>query len=721
MDLKIADLEKIYLDAENADKETFSEERSNILLIAGEHYTRKNQAFNQTVRDNKSLSDSQKLRITKNHVHKVYRTYVDRILGFSPGVAIVPQKNSELQDQKDAELNAAVWQDAKYRHRIKEKTAQLCEDFIALGACAVKVFWDPTAGQFKGYEPKMMLDDLGQPLLDEMGQPVPQLDEMGQPVLDKTKPIFSGDMVHERIFDFNLLYSAGAMDIKEAPCVIVRKMVNTKELEAKYKDNEEKLKFVKDSVDKSFIVFDATKQSYEMAKDQTLIKEYYFKPCYKYPMGYFYYATSQGILEEGELPFGIFPIVYAGFDTHPTARRAKSIIKVVRPFQAEINRASSAVATHQVTLGDDKVVYQAGTKLNPGALLPGVRGVTYQGSPPTIIPGRTGAQYLDYITSTITEMYDVAMMAEENEDKGAGQYDANTQLYRSLRQQKKYARYGEKFNQFLVDWCELYLKLAKEYLPDDQLIYAVGRQEIVNIPEFRKTSPLCYRVRVEEQDETLETKLGKQLTFTNILQYVGKQLKPEDVGKIIKAMPFGNVEEAFEDLTIDYENARNDILALDRGEAPVPNEYENHVYIINKLTHRTKQADFKFLSPEIQQNYQNYIALHQQMEAEKQMKLLQAKQGLIPTSGALVACDMYQPNSDPNKAPKRVRIPYDALNDLVQKLQVQGMGLDELEKMNEGRLAETAQYMMNQFNQNLNTAQAPAPGLPQNAGWPTIA
>jgi hypothetical protein len=109
------------------------------------------------------------------------------------------------------------------------------------------------------------------------------------------------------------------------------------------------------------------------------------------------------------------------------------------------------------------------------------------------------------------------------------------------------------------------------------------------------------------------------------------------------------------------------------------------------------------------------------MEAEKQMKLLQAKQGLIPTSGALVACDMYQPNSDPNKAPKRVRIPYDALNDLVQKLQVQGMGLDELEKMNEGRLAETAQYMMNQFNQNLNTAQAPAPGLPQNAGWPTIA
>lgn len=704
----IAELEQIYSDAKQADKDALAEERSNVLLNAGEHYTKRSRAFNEKIRSDKTLSDQQKLRITKNHIHKIVRTYVDRILGYSPGVTVTPQKNSELQDQKDAELNKAVWEDAKYRGRFKEKTSQFCEDFITLSACCVKVFWDPMKGTLKGYEPKYMEDEEGV-YVDELNNPIPVTDEMGQVVLDKTKPIYTGDLISERIYDFNLFFTASANNFEEAPCVGIEKMVDTKELESRYSKDPEKLKYIQNSKDEAFIIFDSSKQSYERSKDRTLVKEYYFRPCPECPEGYFYITTSGGVLEEGELPFGIFPIRWAGFDVHPTARRAKSIIKVARPFQAEINRASSQVATHQVTLGDDKVIYQQGTKLNPGALLPGVRGITYQGSPPAIINGRTGDQFIPYIQSTIAELYDAVMLSEENEDAQGGQFDAYTQLFKSLRQQKKFARYGDKFQQFLIDWAELYLQLAKQYYPDDMLIYAVGKQEAVNIQEFRNTDPLCYQIRVVEQDETIETKLGKQITMTNILQYVGKQLKPEDIGKIIKAMPFGNVEEAFDDLTIDYENAKNDMLALERGEAPVPNEYENHIYVINQLTKRMKQSDFKYLNPQIQQNYLNFLNLHQEMEAQNQAKIMAAKKETIPTDGALIACDFYIPNSDPNKAAKRVRLPYSSLDWLVKTLENQGKGLDDLERMNQGALAGLAEQLLQQRNIAPNMGAQPSP------------
>jgi hypothetical protein len=709
--LTIADLNKIYTDAESADRDIFAEQRSNILLIAGEHYTKKNQRYQQRVRDDKTLSENQKLRLTKNHIHKVYRHYTSQILSFSPGVTVVPAQDSELQDRKDAELNKSVWLDAKYRYRMKEKVREYCGDFIGLGECAVKLFWDPNAGELQGYRPKVQKDEQEKEMQDENGNDIYERDEQGNLVPDDALPVFSGDFIFERIYGFNLLVHAGATSMRDAKCWVIRKMGNTNELEQKYKDDEAKLKFITETKDDSFIVFDSTKASYERVKGQTLIKEYYWKPSFEYPKGYFVIATDLGILEEGELPFGVFPIVWAGMDEFPTSRRARSILKVARPYQAEINRASSAMATHQITIGDDKVIYQAGTKLAPGSLLPGVRGITYQGAEPQILAGRDGSQYLDYITSQITELYDVLMMEEENEEKPNGQLDPYSMMFKSFRQQKKYSGYGEKFNQFLVDFTELYLELAKHYLPDERLIYAVGKSEQVNISEFRKTTKLCYQIRIEEQDETIETKMGKQLTMNNILQYVGKQLKPDDIGKIIRNMPFGNVDESFDDLTMGYDNAVNDMLAIERGTTPQLRPYEDYPYLINKLSHRMNLPDFPLLSPQVQAIYQNYLQQNMQAEDVRQQKIIDAKNEYIPTGGAMVACDMYVPNpNNPQEAAKRVRIPYQAMDWLVQALEKQGQSLGKLESMNQGALADMAQTLVN--HQNMAPSGAPPQALP---------
>jgi hypothetical protein len=690
----IEDLQELYTNAEADDKEVFSEMRSNLQLVAGEHYSKKSldKYFNRQRLGNQN--EPNKLRLTKNHIQKIVSHYAEAIMSQSPGVKIVPQIDSELQDQKNAELNQAVWTHVKSAEKLREKSRALCDDYCQIGECAVKIFWDPYKGDFIGYEQKV----------DESGMPV--FDEMGQPVADESRPTFTGGIEFERIFGFNILRAPGAKSMDESNVIILRKMSDMKDLKKIYEGDEEKSKYITESSKEEFVVFDSAKSSYTRTKGQVLIKEYYFRPCMEYPNGYFYITTDAGILEEGELPFGIFPIVWRGFEQYPTRPRGYSKIKVVRPYQAEINRAASQQSTHQVTLADDKIIYMAGTKLAPGALLPGVRGVTYQGQAPTILPGRTGEQFTAYIADTISEMYSVAMLEELNEDNpSSAQTDPWANLYKNIRQKKKFAKYGEGFENFLIEMCQTALKVLKAYLPDDMTIQMVGRKEQVNIPEFKSTTSQDYLIKVEAVEDSLETQMGKQLTATHVMQYVGKQLPPEALGNLIKELPFGNFESGFDEFTIDSDNVKNDMLALERGEPPMFNDSDNHEYYVKKFGSRIKKPDFRYLDPMIQQNYQQVLQMHMEADAKQKEAILAAKNEQIPTSGPMVGVDLYVANKeDPSKAPKRARLPTSAVEWLVKQMEAQGQTMEKLEKYDQGNLAKISEMLLS------SAAQGNAPG-----------
>ncbi len=677
--LALSDLNQLYTDSEECDSQMFSEMRSNILLAAGEHYSKSSAKVYARLRDNNKISDNAKLRLTKNHIHKITRYYEQQILSKAPGVIVRPKNESELQDRKDAELNQAVWVDVKTRHKFKDKIRRWVKDFVDIGEVACKVYWDPNKGELIGYSPKM--SDDGQTEV---------LDEKGAMVADEGRPIFQGDWGFESIPGYDLLRSRSAHTMSDSPYFIYRKMVDKKYLMGVYAGDKEKLKSIQDSDKETYVIFDSNNQNYQKEDKRIMVRETYYRPCFDYPKGYFYIATEFGVLEEGELPEGIFPIIWKGFDEFSGTPRARSIIKVARPFQAEINRASSQLATHQVTVGDDKVIYQAGTKLQPGALLPGVRGITFQGAPPTILAGRDGSQFMGYIEQQIAEMYDAVMMEESMVDDNQNQ-DPYSNLFKSIKQQTRFGKYAEKFEEFLAEICELTLKLAKFYLPDNMLVGAVGRAEFINISEFRKTTPLAYQIVVEEQTDSADTQFGRQLTLNHLLQYAGTNLNREDVGKIMKNMPFVNNKEIFSDFTINYESVENDMLALERGEVPTVEMYADNKYYVDKLTHRTKQGDFKFLDETIQQNYHTLIAEHEQEIARKEQAIIDAKNEYIPVGGALIKCDMYVPNESGKVA--RAEVPYQALDWLIKQLSTQGMSLEQLKSMNSGAQADISQMI----------------------------
>lgn len=658
----ISDLERLYQADDEQDKELFAEQRSNILIYNGEHYNRLRSTYYKRLREVKTLTEEQRIRLTKNHAQKIIDAHTNHLLSTAPGVGFEPANESELQDQKNAELNHSVWDFAKERYMLDEETQNWAEDFTQIGEVAVKIFWDPQEGKYLG-------DFAG-----EDGAMVPH---------------FSGDFVFEEVYGFNLLIDSAASDHRKAKRMTIRKMVEVKKLKAMF-GSEENDKYISESADQTYTIFDRGRAGFAKTKDQCMLRETYFKPCFDYPSGYVYYWVKDKILFESELPAGKFPIVFKPYRKMKTRARGQSVMKTIRPFQIEINRAASKIAEHQITLGDDKIITLGGTTITTGKVLPGVRTYNVNGMEPKILAGRDGSQYASYMIQQISEMYNACDVDEKDEPMN-GQLDPYSLLYSSARQKRKFKLYVGRFEQFLIEVCKLFLELARYHYPDDMVIGMIGKKEQVNIAEFRDSDPLCYKIKVVPQSDDIETKLGKQLVLSQTLQYTASKFEREDIGKLIKAMPYSNMGEAFNDLTIDYEAATNDILALDRGEAPPLSPYDNHVYMIKRLTQRMRQADFQYLPPPTQQNYVQRMQMHEQIQAQQVQAIQMGEAGFIPTSGYLVKCDFYVQTDpkDPSKV-KSVKLPSSALEWLIKKLETQGSTLDQLESINQENLAQIA-------------------------------
>lgn len=711
----ISELNQLYTDGESVDQELFAEQRSNILLYSGEHYNRKGSSYFRRLRDSKDLTSEQKLRLTKNHIQFICDTYVNNIVAPNPGVGFRPKNEKEVHDQKVAEMHHAVWRDAHAKYNIDDLIDDWADSFVQIGEVATKIYFDKNKGPIKAFGQKVnsegvpiYLDPGGNEVVDDGSSIGMQF----EPAQDLEAPIRVGEFVFEEIYGMNLLRPSDCKDMKKAAWLGCRKMVDKKELTAAFPDKED---LIKPSTDDTYIVFDTSQGGgYAKTENQVLVIEYYFKPCHQYPEGYYYITTKEGILAEGPLPGGKYPIVFQAFRKFPTTPRGRSPIKTMRPYQAEINRSASKIAEHQITLGDDKLLIQNGTKVSAGASLPGVRTVSFTGSKPEFLSGRDGSQYLSYMQSQIAELYQVMGVKEMNEPLPS-QLDPYTMLFSSARQKKFFQRNIKRFEKYLIEVVKLYLELFKLHAPDDTIIYAVGSNDRINIPELREMPDIGYEIIVEAQAEDIETKLGKQIVINHALQYVGNRLKPEDIGKLMRQMPYANFDESFDDLTLDYDNSVNDILALDRGERPPVNQYDNHVYCIKRLVSRMRQADFQYLDPQIQKNYADKVAIHQEFEAMNQLAIQRAQQGLIPTGGYLVVCDLYVPDpANPNKT-QRVRLPSEAVQWLISNLDAQKAGLAPVMDMNQGAQAQLAEQFTqkSQSNQGMNQT---AMGSPNEMG-----
>jgi hypothetical protein len=690
MSYDIGKLNSLYEKADSKDSTLFSEMKSNVLLVNSEHYKKIETQRRSRLDDMDDGSGKQRVRIVKNHTYRITQKYKNGIMSLAPDLMVYPANTNELQDKKSAELYNAVLEYGKNRYKLSDRKEDWCEDYVDLGEVATKIFFSKQKGDIKGYE--QAVDEMGQPLYqDDAGNvtSVPSrtvVTEAGivsadnKPMADVKKPIYEGDFVFETILPFNLLRDPSAESMEDSAYLIVRKMMDIEEAKAMIgKDDPErddKIGYINSSSENTYRVFDTDKGYYEDGKGKVMLREFYFRPCVKYPNGHFFITTDSGILFSGDLPFSVFPIAWRAFKKVQTSARGRSIVKILRPYQYELNRCASKEVEHSIVHGDDKIMTSPGSKVTPGAQLPGLRQYHAVGST-QVIPGRTGEQFAGPQARILEEMYQV--VDEEIADESLPQQlDSNALLYRSLRRSAKYGKYAKGFQEFLKDVYWIYLRLAKHYFDEGRYIKAVGRSEAINIAEFKSADELSVQIRLIENTDDAETLLGKSIQFNYILQYVGKDLPKEALGKVLSNLPYANKDQVFSDLTVDSRNIENDLLALDRGEQREASIDDENTLYIKALTSRMKQPDFRLLPEHVQQMYIHLREQHRSIQAEKEKQMLMAQQQAIPSGGNLVKVDMYVMRDG-----KQVRatFPNEALQWLQEKLTQQGLAQERLETL----------------------------------------
>lgn len=660
-----SDFWKFYLEGEAIDTPIFAEMKSNIRLVNGDHYNRMRMNVARQIQDFEDLTENQKIRITKNHIQKICRDYEDNILAVAPGVGFEAAVMSEVQDQKSAELHHAVWRAGEEKYNFAEAEEGYVEDLVEIGEVIAKVFFEESGGDIDGYYSEK----------DEDGN------DTGEP--DMNAPHFKGRIVIEDLEGYNTVRPIEARKMGKAAWIGYKRMTNTELLKAQFTDPEVQ-KFLEPTGDQTYVVFDPANGSWRRTDKETFVVEMYFRPCPRYPSGQWVYMTREGVFAQGDLPGGLFPIVFQTCERIKGSPRGRSPIKTMRPLQIEINRCASKIAEHHATVGDDKIILLNGAKAVGGLAMPGVRTVNVSGAAPTVMAGRDGSQYLSTAESTVSELYAMMGSPEDATEQTGGATDPVAMLYRSGKQKRVHSRRIRRYSTFKKNLVKLYLKTAKIFMPDDEVIKAVGSNEAVNISEFKNSHDLGYEVKVSDQSDDVETKLGQHLMGTSILQYSSGKLTPQQIGMVIRNMPYANNELATIDLTIDYDLAENAILALDRGQRPPVHQYDNHQYMTQKLTTRVRQPSFDLLDPQIQLNYHQCIEIHEDFIAFNMQQAQMAEQGHIPTTGYLVVCDLYVPKPDNPTATERVKIPSDSLGWLIQRLEERGTTVERIQELPAG-------------------------------------
>jgi hypothetical protein len=686
---RLEKLNSLYNDSESVDKDLFSEQRSNWLLYIGHHFNRHAGNLQKFARSMGHSNESRKgLRIVKNHLGSICdKLAAHVVLNHNPDVYIEAKDKAEVQDRKAADIANSVWAHIKKENKINEIKDDFANDFVVGGELAAYVGWNPSMGNSLGIEA-------------EINQ------ETGEII--STKPKYSGEVEIKRIETFNLLRDPAGKTWDKCRWVIHREMIDKKDLVASFEHVRDIYNQLEDDSQEDFMVFDGYRGTYsKTGREKVLVKKIFYRPCSKYPEGYFIFFTSVAIIAEGSL-HGKFPIVYRAFQKVNTNPRGYSVIRRLRAPQIEINRIASYISESQINFRD-KLLISSGTKLSHGGTANGVAGIKYSGKEPIPLNGQSGEKYLSTLDHAISELYKLSHVREEEEDK-VPTSDANSLLFASLKDKKKFSAKSDIFEAFLRELCEASVECAKTYYTEENLIPMLDQRDRVNIAEFKNIDKLSYSLSVKSLSEDIQSMLGTQISVQHVLQY--SQNLPENItAQLIASMPFLKDSNLAEEITADIRAVDDVFASLERGEYIPAIPEDNHQLFIKKIANKIKTSAYRYLEPQIQQLYMQRYQQHKQFSAQLAQQKLMEGMGMIPAGGALVTISGIK-DAEGNA----LRIPVDAIMHTVERLNTQGSLQNQMRELPEAAQAdmvEMTRYNQEQMqnNGNGNTPLSPTTGF----------
>lgn len=690
-------LDSLYNQANSLDQPIFDRFVSYGRLTSGDHFY---QQANKAITRSASWKSEPKarLRLVQNHISRFVNVWSNSILDLSPDVDVIPDNPREEKDKKAASLNRSV-----KAHIIEESDfyslqEELVKDFISLGESIIKISFEPQAGPLVPGQIRKFLDK-------QTGEVVEMQDQMP-----------CGEIKFARIEPENLLRDPMGRNWNDARWLCHRHTLNKSDLIKMIKEMyandpdaiNSKINSLSDT-DEQVNMYDGTDNMYlnEEKNKKILVREFYWRPCAEYPKGLYVMATKGAELFQSELPAGVFPIEIINFESNHGTPRGESRIKQLAPVQLEINRCVSKIAEAQITLGDDKIITTAGSKVAEINKYEGVR--LFQvtgGTVPQIMEGRSGNQYLDHLMNQVATFDLLADIPQVSEDKMAT-LDPFAIFFLTSRQKKRFAKHATKFERFLIKIWKKTLKIHKRLIHPNAVIQILGASEKINMDEYKSQDDLGFQVKLKARTEDPESLIAKQFQINQFMQY--GNLNEADFGVLAKESPFLDKSDLALKSTLKADRAQNMILKLDKGKDLGMSPADDPGYMLQRLDTRMSQPDFDeitYRTPDgfvintemIQGLYMQKRQQYLQLQAQRMQEKMQMEKGMIPTTGNRVKIQMYDSkmNKDGSIGMKQIAIPNDALEYLIKRLQAQETTAASLQQFDSQTQADLSSQMTSQ-------------------------
>lgn len=692
------DLQQMIFDGYNVDNAKYLDMRENLSMLAGYHY------FNSVYTNNplqevhqelgRRTHSIQNVRQVQNHLRYICDYKINNLVKHVPNVQVLPRTEGDVSLQKSAELYNSVWQYIYQTHHLKNSIVQWAKDLIELGEAICFVYWDIEKGQ------KVTMtqneEGMNERILEQMLESDKVPDNIKKDIQDMQRKLqitkqqdnakveFTGGFNFRRVYPLHFIRPAGEISIDECNWLAIQTLMDKEFLKKHYKI--ENLDEEMSRLPQEFLVFEENAQNpYNLKKDKVVVTQMFWRPKPWMPYGWHVLYGANRILHESQLPYGIFPLIHTTYKSIGTSSRGYSLLQDLKPIQKRINLCISEMVKHQVTVGDDKILAPKNSQIEKGSRFHGVRLIEYNGVvPPQVLPGRSGDHFLAPLMSDLQMMYHIAgvpFSPQQNSEKQnlspqqqqRGTRDPFAGIIESARQREKELLALDNFEHFITQVASKTLALSKFYLSNNALIPMIGKDERVNIRQFKIESPIKHVIKILPRTDDVNTFAGKQMVLNQALQYVGQNLPPEMMGVVLTNMPFLNDKEIFKDLTMDIKSANNMILAMDAGEGYIPQQFDNAPFMMQKLTTRMREADFKQLDERIQTHYYQVLNAYQNMIEEKQKAIQAQNQDQIPVGGYPINLPLKQnyQKQDGSAGTKPIQLMTDTISWLMQRLQQQ--------------------------------------------------
>lgn len=488
------------------------------------------------------IDDGQE-RITLNKIRPRVTTLLSKHTKNKIKFDVIPAS----KEQRDTEIAKAahkyiqnLWQELDFTKR----TADIFLNNLVKGWCAVKVWFDPTAGT------DISPAD-GEPGYDDWMQ-------------NGAKPINTG-VIKARVCDpLTLFIDPAASSEEEIRWWMERKARDVDEIAAEYgvevsPDGNLDYLNIYDVANANGTGND-TKRKDNMA----MVNELWINPCKKYPNGLKYTCTADKELDKdenaGDAPYQLF-----GYIPIPGSVKSDAVVKDMLPVQRGINIKRSMIATHAKRLGNALWLIPMGSGVDEEDLTNETGGFVHYNPANNMKPERAIAPdipsfYDRDLQQDAIDLDDLSGAREVSQGSMPKGLDTLGGLEIMVEQEnEKLVVAAQNYENGMKKVMKRLLKLLKNHYTEERQARILGEDNEIELIEFRGSDLTGYEdIKIVQGSSLPEMKAAQQeriMLMWNSGAIVKKDGTP-DPTTLLRLMGMGDSTELFEQHELDENKAK---------------------------------------------------------------------------------------------------------------------------------------------------------------------